>query len=97
MYAFPLGVVSTGMLTGISVVGQADPIAMGGSLGQMTASAILGVVCVVCIYMLKQVYKDKQEEQKEYMAQLVTALNNNAAVNLQVLEAMRKCQKPSGA
>ena len=70
-----------------------DVISGGIKLGQLGASAILGVVCVACVCGILKLYKDKQSENKETILTLKTVVEKNTeaiAKNSEIMEDLSK-------
>jgi hypothetical protein len=47
---------------GLSGLAAADPLTVGGTLGNSTPSVILGVVAVACVWALVRLYRDRQAD-----------------------------------
>ena len=77
------------MALAAAVVGEAglatDVITTGSGLGNLGASAILGIVSLASIYALVKLYKDKQAEMKETLILLKSTIEKNT----ETLQALR--------
>jgi len=72
-----------------AIIGEAglatDVISTGSGLGNLGASAILGIVSLASIYALVKLYKDKQAEMKETLILLKGTIEKNT----ETLQALR--------
>ncbi len=69
-------------------VAQMDPIATGSKLGSLGASAILGVVCICCVWALVKLYRDKEKDviesrkaHEEHTERLYKMIEENTKAN----------------
>jgi len=70
-----LALISAG---GISIA-QSPLIEDGSKLGSLGSQAIMGIVCLACVYALVKIYKDKEKSQKEYTERFFDVMEKNAA------------------
>lgn len=65
-------------LTGMAMI---DPLAGGQKLGMLGPAAILGVVCIACVWAIVRLYNDRAKEAKEHIDALYKLIESNISVN----------------
>ena len=66
----------------------------GTALGNLSASAILGVVCLCCIYAIIKLYRDKENSEealKTMIASTTSAISKNSEMLDKISDKIDKC------